>query len=134
MNATPRIEPDPLVDELLPDPAAPQNIVALDGYLGRSAEEGHWRLYRDLSLTFWLEIPEEAIHRTETVMVPGDLHPLTVVWVGRDFELHTGTSAREDERWDFLRGSFTADALLAAETQPWAIASGSKIWIGHTCK
>ena len=119
MNETPEIESDPLVEELRPDPAAPDNIVALDGYIGRSAAEGHWRLYRDLSLTFWLEIPEEAIHHTEKIDMDGLAHPLTVVWVGREHELHSGTAARQDRRSDFLRGAFTADALLEQETQSW---------------
>jgi hypothetical protein len=134
LNGTHRLEPDPLVEQLRPDPSEPTNIIALDGYLGRSDTDDNWRLYRDLSLTLWLEIPESAIHHTETVTVPGGLHPLTVVWVDRDQDLTATTIGREDDRSDFLKGTFTADALLADRSQPWAAGYGlTRYWVHTHC-
>jgi hypothetical protein len=122
MNQTPGIEPDPLVEALRPDPAQPDHFVALDGYLGSSTEDGHWRLYRDLSLTFWLEIPEDAIYHVESITVANLLRPLSVVWVRRDIEIRSGTGARVDQRSQFLRGTFTVDLLLEQDTQTWVYA------------
>ena len=42
-------------------PPNPPQLQALSGYRGRSAEEGHTRLYLDPELSAWVDIPDEAI-------------------------------------------------------------------------
>ena len=58
-----RIRFDDVVNAVHADPANVEPTVLLAGYLGRSTEEGHVRVYLDPSLCNWLEVPEaEVIH------------------------------------------------------------------------
>ena len=54
---------DEFVGAVHADPAESPAVVMLSGYLGKSAEEGHFRVYPDASLSSWYEIPEsDLIH------------------------------------------------------------------------
>ena len=48
---------NPLVAELVPDAGDPPTLVFLEGYLGRSSRAGHVRLYRNVLMDGWLDIP-----------------------------------------------------------------------------
>ena len=65
------VQLDELIEELVTDPSNPPSVVGLDGYLGRSDLDGHVRLYRDLSVSYWLDIPEDAVYHAKTVDVEG---------------------------------------------------------------
>jgi hypothetical protein len=67
------------VDDLVSDPKNPPELTLLQGWLGASSEDKHRRLYLDAELSNSLEIPEDAILRTQEV--PADHNPLGGVWV-----------------------------------------------------
>ena len=47
-----------------PTPTNPPNTVMLSGYVGASSEDGHTRLYFDMELSSYVDIPNDAIlHR-----------------------------------------------------------------------
>ena len=94
--------------------------VALDGYLG-AGTNGGWRLYRDLSLSYWLEINEEDIRDAETVAVDGTPLRLTVLWVECGATLIARTSPPNDGLSDFLRNPFTPEDLVAVESDTWGV-------------
>jgi hypothetical protein len=115
----PNLEPDPLVQRLRSDPAEFQDLVALDGYLGESAEEGKHRLYHDSSLSFWVEIDEEDIVHRETVRVLG-APDTSLVWVKRGATLTADTSPPDPLFPEFLRTPFTPEDLLdQGDPAPW---------------
>jgi hypothetical protein len=121
-------QPDELIEQLVPDPAQPPRVVGLDGYLGSSALEGHVRLYRDLSVSYWLDIPEVSVYFTRTVAVEGKFHRISVVWVDRDARVQPQITGTDDpELLDFLRGEFTAGSLLEAEL-PAGYESETGLW------
>jgi hypothetical protein len=97
-----------------------EGLVALDGYLG-AGTNGGWRLYRDLSLSYWLEINEEDIRDAETVAVDGTPIPVTVLSVERGAPLTAKTSPPDTDLSDFLRNPFTPEDLVMVESETWGV-------------
>lgn len=79
-------EPDLAPHPLAPEPERAQPAEAADalttlvGFVGRSAVEGHVRVYLDLSFTSYCEVATADIARTRPVD-PGDEESPTVIWV-----------------------------------------------------
>jgi hypothetical protein len=125
------LTPDALIEQLVPDPSNPPSVVGLDGYLGRSAKEGHIRLYRDLSVSYWLEIPREAIYYTDTVDVEGKFRRLSVVWVDRNARVQPHVTSTDDRVIvEFLRGEFTAGGLVEVDL-PEGYESETGLWCNN---
>jgi hypothetical protein len=105
------IAEDPLVTALVPDPATlPVNAAVLRGFVGKSANEGSWRLYLDAGLTEYVEIPEsEILYARE--LPPGEG---TAVWVRRTLRLDHVRVAATQIQAEFLSGAITAGGLRAA--------------------
>jgi hypothetical protein len=99
---------------------AEKDVVALDGYLG-AGTNGRWRLYRDLSLSYWVEINEEDIRDAETVAVDGTPIPLTVLSVDHGATLTAETSPPDTDLSDFLRNPFTPEDLVEVESETWGV-------------
>jgi hypothetical protein len=113
---SPRLEPDPLVQLLRPDPDdIDVDLVALDGYLGES-KNGKQALYHDLSLSLWVEIEEDDLIHKETVSVRGG-PDASVVWVRRSAMLTTKTSP-EDPRSRLPRDQISPVDLLTEGDPP----------------
>lgn len=95
------------------------HVVALDGFLGEVEGETPnrvQRLYRDASLTLWVELREAdvALVADEVPGAPG----ASVVWVRRGVELTVGASFPEEEN---LPATMKPEDLLTErESPPWA--------------
>ena len=50
-----------LIENLVHDPANPPDTVQVLGYLARSSRDGFLRIYRDLSLCMYCEVPEKHV-------------------------------------------------------------------------
>ena len=48
---------DDFVSKVVKDPKQPPDTTLLTGYLGKSSEEGHTRIYFDPELKNYLEVP-----------------------------------------------------------------------------
>lgn len=95
------LPPRGFVDALVEDPAKPPQAQALTGYPGRSASEGHIRLYCDLELRSWVDIPADAVlHRQEVK----DEYGLgkSLVWTQPDAKIQTGGAGTGA---DFFQGA-----------------------------
>jgi hypothetical protein len=112
---SPFLEPDVLVQQLRPDPADFQDLVALDGYLGEP-RDGKQPLYHDVSLSFWVEINENDLVHKETVSVRGAPNA-AVVWVKRGALLTPRESPVED-RSRSPRDQITPEDLLTEGEPP----------------
>jgi hypothetical protein len=80
----PNPAPNPLVTRLTKAGSEneTEDVVALIGYVG-TGQEGHVRLYPELDLNRWLDLPAGDI--VDSVPVAGDaLRDRTVVWVRRE--------------------------------------------------
>ena len=87
-----------IVSQLVKDPKAPPETRILAGYLGRSALEGHCRLYRDATLNDWVEIPEDAILHMEDWPPASHTWGGKHVWVQRDAQLVPAPHRTEQPR------------------------------------
>jgi hypothetical protein len=116
VGMAPDLQPDELIEALVSETGEPPRIVGLDGFVGRSTLDGHVRLYRDASVSYWIDIEEEAIVHALRVDVEGKFHPMSVVWVKSDATVKPGTTADDPELVEFLSGGpFTAGGLTDVE-------------------
>ena len=103
------VPPRNFVDALVEDPANPPQLQVLTGYPGRSAQEGHGRLYIDPELTGWVDIPDDAVlFRKET----RDEYGLgkSLVWTTADAKIESGPQqAGGGTGADFLQGQVAQD-------------------------
>ena len=105
------IKEDPLVAALMPDPAQlPVNATVLTGFVGKSLNEGIWRLYLDAGLTEYVEIPEAEILYARELPGGGG----SAVWVPGTLTLDRVRVAATRIQAEFLSGSVAAAGLRAA--------------------
>ncbi len=105
------VEPHPLVDALAGDPSAPpQKTVKLFGFPGRSAEADTTRLWLDLDLNEFVDVPNDAIRYSKTL--PDDEG--TMLWVDAGASLRHGAAQSRDVQAEFLGGEITGEHLGGA--------------------
>ncbi|MGN9914462.1 hypothetical protein ACTMTJ_43715 [Phytohabitans sp. LJ34] len=117
--------PDPLVEALAPDPAAPPlDAVVLRGFLGPSTKKSEWRLYLNRTLNSYVIIPETRILHSQR-LPDGDG---TLVWVPRDLELKAVGPEPSKSSASFLGGSIAAGHLASATLNPLLMRSVIGEW------
>lgn len=110
----PNLQPDPVVDALMADPTqGPPGTTVLTGFLGKSPNEGKWRLYLDPGLTEYVEVPEADIKHSETLPDASG----TSIWVLSTTPLTHVRTQTQDVQAEFLGGAIT-DELLAVQPGP----------------
>jgi hypothetical protein len=115
----PKIKEEALVSKLVHDPKNPPNTLLLSGFVGKSSEEGHTRLYFDPQLSDYVEIPNAAILHTQEI--PKDQSPLggTYVWIQRDAALTHGKAGDTNRpKAKFLEGRIQQAYAKAAGASP----------------
>jgi hypothetical protein len=77
------------------DPSQPANATTLTGYLGDSAKDGHARLYFDVDLSSYVDIPADDLLHAQRL--PQDQSPLgeVIVWIRRTAKLVQGTEGAQ---------------------------------------
>lgn len=102
---------DPLVEALLPDPAAgPPEVTVLTGYFGKSPTPNHQRLYLSRSLDRYVDIPGDQILHT----APRPDDDGTRVWVPRSLNLNYIRTVSARVQAAFLQGSIMRSHRPAA--------------------
>jgi len=107
----PSFDIHPLVSKLHPDPDAITNYQILVGYFGPSKEEGHIRLYTDLTFRGYFDISQADIVSTQAANLQDENSP-TVVFVKSDgkVELIQNPGANAD----LLKGAISSANLASA--------------------
>jgi hypothetical protein len=101
----------PLVTALASDPGKPPTkATKLFGYPGPAAEKGSTRLWLDLDLTTYVDVPDDAILHSQTL--PDDQG--TYLWVDPAATLTYSSAQSHEVQADFLGGSIAARNLAAA--------------------
>jgi hypothetical protein len=100
---------DPLLHDV--DPATITDAQALHGFLGRSTEDGFWRLYLSSSLDAYLEIRDQDIVASRAL---GERSPTagTIVWVRREAKVRRVTVGPLQAHADFLRGEIARSVAV----------------------
>jgi hypothetical protein len=104
------LQEDPLLREV--DPATVADSQALHGFLGRSTEDGFWRLYLNPSLDSYLEIRDPDILATRALGEQSSAAG-TIVWVRRDAKVRRVTVGPLQAHADFLRGEIARSAAIS---------------------
>lgn len=91
------------VDRVARDPREPADAMALTGYLGASARDDHHRLYLDVGLSSYVDIPSADVLHGQRMQEDSALGEV-IVWVRRDARLSYGPTAQAS---GFFDGSIT---------------------------
>ena len=113
---------DPLLRDM--DPAAMADAQALHGFLGRSTEDGFWRLYLNPSLDAYLEIRDDDITAFRTLGEESSSAG-TIVWVRRDAKVRRITVGPLQAHADFLRGDIARGLAVSQRVYPDDPTSGA---------
>lgn len=106
------LRPDEIVEQLVPDPGQPPDVVALVGLLGAGAQPGRWRLFLTMALDRYVEFGEDDVvqsRKIESSSIGG-----TVVWLKRGANLTVTAVRQADEQAGFLQGDVAAGFLAGA--------------------
>jgi hypothetical protein len=101
------------VGKIVKDPKSPPDTILLTGYLGKSSEEGHTRLYFDPELKTYVEIPNDAILHSQ--QIPQEQSGLggSNVWIASDAEVIHGKVGPSRTKAKFFQGPIGAAAAAA---------------------
>lgn len=107
----PRLEPEALIERLIPDASQVPDVQVLVGFLGKSAREGYWRLYLTIILNEYVEFAEEDVVHSRAFECDESRLGGTMVWIRRGANLQHTRSVSREAQADFLQGAITASAL-----------------------
>jgi hypothetical protein len=110
-TSAPNLEPDALIERLVPDASQIPDVRVLIGFLGKSTRERYWRLYLTATLNEYVEFARDDVVHSHAL--ESDESPLggTVVWLKREANLQHTQSASREAQADFLQGAIAASAL-----------------------
>jgi hypothetical protein len=106
---------DPLLRDV--DPAMMADAQALHGFLGRSTEDGFWRLYLNPSLDAYLEIRDDDITAFRTLGEESSSAG-TIIWVRRDAKVRRVMVGPLQAHADFLRGDIARGLAVSQRVYP----------------
>jgi hypothetical protein len=96
----------PIVEKLVADPSQPE-LRVLSGYLGRSARDGHWRVYQNVEFSEYLEVADsDIVHVEKTGRDDSDV--AAWVWVRRDARVEHVRPQRTQAQAEFLMGDISS--------------------------
>jgi hypothetical protein len=105
------VRPHPLVEALVPDPAQPPlRTTKLFGYPGRSTQSDTTRVWLDLDLSAYVEVPNASIRYARELPDDGG----TWLWVDADAPLQYASTTSQAAQAEFLTGTIAAGRLRAA--------------------
>jgi hypothetical protein len=111
-DTTSKLEPDVLIERLVPDASQIPDVRVLVGFLGKSTRERHWRLYLTPTLNEYVEFAEDDVMHSHAFESDESRLGGTMVWVRREANLqHTRTVSREAQA-DFLQGGIAASVAM----------------------
>ncbi|PHN00829.1 hypothetical protein [Flavilitoribacter nigricans] len=122
-----KLRRDDFVKKVRPNPSSPEAVQLLQGYIGDSPVEGHFRIYFDEHLNNFIEVPTEAI--LECLPVEKSENPLggSRVWLKKSTVVTFGDPAMTNRpRSSFLQG----DLLTAYANSGFTFGAGGGAGIG----
>lgn len=114
-----KVREDDFVSKICKDPNNPPNALMLFGYVGRSSEEDHTRLYFDPELRNYIEIKDEDILHQQPLPKEASHLGGSYFWINRDAEITHGAVGPQRTKARFFEGPIAAQvAGLAGEVAP----------------
>src|SRR6266403_3300767 len=126
------LKEDEIIARLVPDPAAPPDVIAMVGYLGKSGRPKFWRVYSTLSLKEYTEVAEDDIVQSQSLK--SDRQPLggTVIWVKSGARLQNSRNESAVAEADFMQGEITRKFLGRTGTEGLARTGGNVVLTTNT--
>lgn len=124
---------DPLIANLVPDPAEIPDVRMYVGMLGKSSRPGYWRLYTSPQLTEFLEIREEDIVHAEQMEAAQALLRGTAAWIKADARLVRTQMGATQVQTDFLSGDIARMHLGGAQAGGLGWTSWTTIFTSLVC-
>jgi hypothetical protein len=89
-----KVRLDEFVAKVVPDPNSAGELLLVSGFLGKSSEADHTRVYWDASLNGYVDVRDTDIAHTEAL--PKETSPLggSYVWVKRDAKVYFGAGGQ----------------------------------------
>ena len=92
------VKPHPLVSKVAKDPKRAPRLRVIRGYVGASSEEAAVRVYLDVELRRFVDIPSKEIVHMERPSNGGDSLAPDLVWVGEEAPIrHRGSWAASED-------------------------------------
>lgn len=114
-----KIHEDDFVSKVVKDPKQPPDTLLLNGFLGKSSEDGHVRLYFDPELKSYVEIPQDAILHSQEISKESSPLGGHHVWINPNAELIHGRVGPQRTKAKFFEGPLGAAAAgMGAAAQP----------------
>lgn len=110
-GAAGNLSQDELVTGLVPDSNRTPDVRMLSGFLGKSAQDGYWRLYLTPELNEYIEFSAQDVVHSQRIDPSQSPLGGTVVWLRREANLTHSRSMSGETQADFLQGSITAAYL-----------------------
>jgi hypothetical protein len=110
MATSKRIRYDAFIESVRPNPKSTEELVLLQGYIGKSDLSGHIRVYSDPALSDFIELPEPDILHCEPVSTEEDPLGGSRLWVRKTTVFTTGDPSHANR----VRSSFLEGDLMRA--------------------
>lgn len=116
------IREDEFVHRVVRDPRDPPDTLFLTGFIGRAVEPSHTRVYLDVMLAAYVDVPDDAVLHAQPM--PASQSPVGghFVWVARDQELVQRVRAARDEMLEVQQAFMNevdGEASLSAVAPGW---------------
>jgi hypothetical protein len=98
-----KVRLDEFVAKVVPDPNSPGELLLVSGFLGKSSEEDHTRVYWDPSLNSYVDVRDTDIVHTEALSKEASPLGGSYVWVKRDAEVYFGAGG-QSTKGKFFQG------------------------------
>lgn len=102
----------PFVAKLASDPDQVRNVKAITGFLGKSSQSGHHRIYYSTDLDHYVDVHEDAVLHSEEQ--EGNPAP-SIFWISRDQPFIKSQVARQA---GFLGGNISQQYLASTSAVP----------------
>ena len=105
--ATPRkvVRFDAFIESVRPDPKSTEELVILQGYIGKSNLNGHIRVYADPELSNFIELPEQDILYSDPISTEEDPLGGSRIWVRKTAVFTAGDPSEVNRvKSSFLEG------------------------------
>jgi hypothetical protein len=90
----PKIRLDEFVAKVVPDPNNAGELLLVNGFLGKSSEEDHTRIYWDASLNSYVDVKDSDIVHTESLSKEASPLGGSYVWVKREAKVYFGAGGQ----------------------------------------
>lgn len=105
---------DELVQKLVPAPAGEADALFLVGFLGKSSQADHTRLYLNPELSEYVEFRSDAVRHVQSLAGPESPLGGSAVWVDRRASLYFRKVVSREVQAGFLQGAISREFLPSA--------------------